>query len=655
VAISPHAILTRAVRLHQTGQLTAAAALYGEVLEVDPRNANALHLLGILSREGGDHTRAAELYSEAIASDPNVAQFRLNRGVSLRALGRLNEALEDFRRAGQLDPKLAEAYHQEGNTLKQLGRFPEAISALRTAVQLAPALAPAWLNLGVASLEAHDNLEAIRAFREAITLEPTRPEAHNILGVALLAAGQTSSARLSFAEALRLNPNYAAAHDNLGRLGKSEGLLDDAILHFRAALAIRPEARSHSNLLLALNYTANFTPAEVLLEHRHWNQLYAAMLAPTGRATSQSPPSGRRLRIGYVSPDFTHHAVSYFFAPVLANHDRSKMEVFCYASVVTPDRITEHLQSLAEHWRDIARLDDETAAALICADEIDLLIDLAGHTAGNRLLLFARRPAPFQATWLGYPNTTGLDTIDYRLTDAVSDPQNETDAHYSEELVRLPATFSCYEPDLSAPLVNPLPAMAVGAVTFGSFNNFSKVSSEVIALWARLLRELPEARLLLKSRGLGDASVAERIRSAFASHGVAPERMILNGEELSVAEHLRLYHSVDIALDPFPYNGTTTTCEALWMGVPVVTLAGHTHAARVGTSLLTHLGLSEWIATSQENYVAVATAAASDPSRLANLRGTLRDRMRRSPLCDAVQFTRQLEDAFARMVGSNQV
>jgi predicted O-linked N-acetylglucosamine transferase (SPINDLY family) len=287
---------------------------------------------------------------------------------------------------------------------------------------------------------------------------------------------------------------------------------------------------------------------------------------------------------------------------------------------------------------------------LIRRDELDLLVDLAGHTAHHRLLVFARRPAPVQATWIGYPNTTGLDAVDYRLTDAVSDPVGDTERYHAEKLVRLPTTFSVYRPDDDAPPGNALPAAAPGAVTFGCFNNFAKATPRVLALWARLLRALPDSRLLLKSRGLGDAAVATRIRQTFADAGVAPERIALDGRELSVRAHLELYHGVDVALDPFPYNGTTTTCEALWMGVPVVTLAGRVHAARVGASLLTHTGLADWIADDEDAYLRLATTAAQDLPRLADLRRTLRERMRTSPLCDAPAFTRGLETAFAAMI-----
>ena len=653
----PHSLpasLTRALEFHRAGQLAAAATLYREILQADPHQANALNLLGLITRDEGNPAGALELFSRAIAADPATASFRLNRGLNLRFLGRLEEALEDFRQARQLDPTLVEAHHQEGNTLKQLGRFPEAIAALRQTVHLAPTLAPAWLNLGVAYLENHDRTEAIRAFQQAITLEPTRPEAHNILGVALLASGQLSSARAAFAEALRLNPVFAPAHDNLGRLCKSEGLLADAILHFRAALAVKPDPGAHSNLLLALNYLPSLSSTEIFAEHRRWNQRYAAPVEIIGGPASpraangpdtSAAPAARRLRIGYVSPDFCHHAVSYFIAPVLAAHDRARVEIFCYSNVPTPDRVTERLRGLAEHWSDIARMTDDAAAARIRADKIDLLIDLAGHTAGHSLLLFARRPAPVQATWIGYPNTTGLDAIDCRITDAICDPPGEADSCHSEKLVRLPANFSCYESDPNAPDVNSLPAQESGVVTFGCFNNFAKVTPEVVALWARLLTELPKARLLLKSRGLGDPAVAARLRTTFANAGVGADRVVLNGEELSVAKHLSLYHGVDIGLDPFPYNGTTTTCEALWMGVPVLTLAGRSHAARVGASLLTHVGLGNWIAQSPDAYVALAVAAARDVESLARLRNELRERMRSSPLCDAPRFTRNFEAA----------
>lgn len=615
----------------------------------EPALVNALRL-----HQAGRLAEAVTHYEAFLRQQPERADILCHLGLALRGLGRDAAALTALEAARLKDPSLAEAHHQAGNLLKRLGRWPEAVAALRTATQLAPENAAAWLNLGVACLDSERNDEAVTAFERALALEPSRPEAHNILGVALTAVGRLRDAQTSLLRALTLRPRYGAAHNNLARLYKAQGLLPEAITEYRAALATEPNPRTHSNLLFALNFVAGLDPQEVFAEHRRWNSQYAAPLAspdrpPNGVPAEGRPALSRRLRIGYVSPDFAHHAVAYFIGPVLRAHDRTRAEVFCYASVATPDRYTEKLQSVAEHWRDIARLDDERAAEVIRADQIDLLIDLAGHTANHRLGVFARRPAPVQATWIGYPNTTGLDAIDYRITDAISDPVGETEHLHSEKLVRLPTTFSCYGPDEQAPSVNALPCTTPGAVTFGCFNNFAKISPPVIATWAQILRELPASRLLLKSRGLDDESVLSRVRAAFSDAGVAPGRISFNGQELSVAAHLKLYNGVDIALDPFPYNGTTTTCEALWMGVPVVTLAGRVHAARVGASLLTHVGLPEWIAPSTTEYVQRAVAAAQDLNTLSHLRETLRERLRASPLCDAPAFIRGFERACAAM------
>jgi protein O-GlcNAc transferase len=573
----------------------------------------------------------------------------LARGAALRAEGRPEEAIAAFQAAIELNPELAEAHHQLGNVLKGLRRYPEAAASLRIAARLAPADAVIWLNLGVASLELHRLDEAVTCFRRAIRLEPARPEAHNILGHALLTQGRCTPARRCLEEALRLRPGYPAAHDNLGRVLKAQGRAAEAIAQHRAALAGSPRPETHSNLLYSLNFPAGLSRQEIADEHRRWAALHAAPLAALAPPAAPEPGASRRLRLGYVSPDFVHHAVSYFFEPVLASRDAAGFEVFCYSDAPVADEVTQRLRSQADQWRDIAGLSDERVAALIRADRIDILVDLAGHTARNRLLVFARRPAPVQATWLGYPNTTGLPEIDFRVTEAVSDPLGLTEAWHTEELVRLDGPFSCYAPPAESPPVGPLPALAAGHVTFGCFNNLAKLTPPTVALWAEVLREMPQARLMLKSRGLADLETAAGLRDEFAGQGVDPARLELSGAELSVARHLGLYHQVDVALDTFPYNGTTTTCEALWMGVPVVTLAGDAHVSRVGASLLTHLNLPEGIANTPGEYVDRCRSLAGDLPLLAALRAGLRDRMRASPLCDGPGFTRKLEDAFRTM------
>jgi protein O-GlcNAc transferase len=581
-------------------------------------------------------------------------QEKFAAALQLRRTGKIEDAIRLLREVVAAEPMAVEAHHQLGNALKSLGRFAEALGPLQEAVRLAPRDAAVQLNLGVANFELHRSEPAIACFRRALELEPGRPEAHNILGNALFTQGRLSEAQHCFEEALRLRANYAPAHDNLGRLFRAQGRLPEAVASFRAALAQQARPATHSNLLLALNYLSGISPDEVFAEHRCWAEMYAEPLRPPAENRRPAALAKRRLRVGYVSPDFSHHAVAYFFEPAFVTHDRASFEVFCYSNVLIPDEVTARLRAAAEHWRDIAALDDERAAETIRRDELDILIDLAGHTARNRLLVFARKPAPIQMTWLGYPNTTGLSAIDYRVTDHLADPPGPADARHSEKLLRLPGPFSCYLPPRDAPDVAPPPsAAATAGVTFGCFNNFAKVTPDAIAVWARLLAAVRGSRIFLKSRGLDDADTAARVRAQFSSAGVAPERVELDGRELSVAAHLALYARVDVALDTFPYNGATTTCEALWMGVPVVTLAGETHAARVGVSLLTHLGVTEWIATTPDEYVTIARTLAGDAPRLAALRTQLRERFRGSALCDAVGFTRSLEKAYVAAAGNS--
>jgi len=598
------------------------------------------------------HGRPAHVISEhglEARATPEYDLAHLTRARTLRNEGRLEEALAELRQAAALHPGWAEAHHQLGNALKGLGAYAEAAASLRTAARLDPVQAAIWLNLGVCCLELGHLSQAEECFRQALALEPYRPEARNILGHALLLRGRCAEAARELKRALELRPGYPAAHDNLGRVLKAQGRAAEALAHHAAALRTQPRAATHSNLLYTLNFIPGLDPAEVAAEHGRWASVHAGGAPPAARPAGHDFSPQRRLRVGYVSPDLVRHAVSYFFEPVLARHDRGQIESICYSDTRMPDGVTERLRRQAGEWRETSRLTDAQLEAQIRRDRVDILVDLAGHTARNRLPVFARRPAPVQVTWLGYPNTTGLGAIDYRLTEVLCDPPGQTEAWHSEKLFRLPRTFSCYRPPAESPAVGPLPAPSAGKVTFACFNNFAKVSPGTIRRWARILREVPAAVLLLKSRGLGDPATAMAVRAQFVGQGVPGERIEFNGEELSVARHLSLYHRVDIALDTDPYNGTTTTCEALWMGVPVITLAGRTHASRVGASLLSHVGFSEGIAQTEEGYVAAAGALAADLPRLAALRRELRERMRASALCDEAGFVRDLESGFRRM------
>jgi predicted O-linked N-acetylglucosamine transferase (SPINDLY family) len=644
--MNPTALLEEGLALHRAGQLENAAAVYRRLLQRWPKHPDALHLLGLVEQTGGNHEEAVKLFARAAKANPKFSKAPLQRGFSLNALGQHEAAAAAFKAAIAAQPNLAEAHHQLGNTLRTLHRLPQALASLREATRLSPTDVLFWLSRGLACMDGGQLDEAVESFQHAVKLDAALPEAREILGQALLAQQRTDEARGHLQEALRLRPNYAAAHHDLGRLCAEEGLLAEAVGHYRNALAAKLAPETQTNLVFLLNYLPATDPEKHFAEHRRWSEWFEKPLRPAWRPHVNDPMPERGLRIGYVSPDFRDHPVTLFFEQILKLHHRENFETFCYANVKTPDAVTGRLRGLAGQWRDIYGWEPEKAAELIRQDGIDILVDLAGHTTDTGLLVFAHKPAPVQVTWIGYPNTTGLEAMDYRLTDAISDPPGQTEQWHTEQLIRLPKTFSCYCAPAESPAVGPLPALAKGHVTFGSFNNFRKVSAPTIEVWARLLREMPDARLLLKSQGLGNPKTAGRLRDQFARAGVGAERIELHSAQLSKEQHMGLYNQVDVGLDPFPYNGTTTTCDALWMGVPVVTLAGRTHVARVGLSLVSHLGFPEWGVQTPDAYVAKCRELTSDLPALARLRLRLREQLRQSPICDAPQFVSHLEAAF---------
>jgi predicted O-linked N-acetylglucosamine transferase (SPINDLY family) len=436
-------------------------------------------------------------------------------------------------------------------------------------------------------------------------------------------------------------------HGNLAIALHMQGRVRESLEHHRREMEVNPgSSLHHSNYLYCLNFDPDCGPQTIFDEHRAWAARHADPLtaAAVPHAPDRSPD--RRLRIGYVSPHFRDHAVNFFTEPILASHDHTQFEVFCYSDVARADDTTRRLQGYADHWRPIHGQGHEQVSRLIRADQIDILVDLTGHIGENRMPVFARKPAPVQVTYIGYQNTTGMLAMDYRLTDAYADPPGQTEPWHTERLERLPQTFFVYQPNALAPEVGPLPALARGYVTFGSFNNFAKVTPEVLKTWAEILTRVPASRLVV----LADMqpSLAGHLREAFAAHGIAAERLELVNR-LPRPKYLELIAGVDVALDPFPFNGHTTTCDCLWQGVPVVTLSGQTYVSRFGGSGLKTLGLSKLIAASREHYQEIALALAGDLSRLAKLRAALRERMAASPLLDFAGFTRNLEAAYRRM------
>jgi predicted O-linked N-acetylglucosamine transferase (SPINDLY family) len=477
----------------------------------------------------------------------------------------------------------------------------------------------------------------------------SRPETAALVAEA---RGLRMAARLEEAEpmlllALQNDPRSADALTELGVTLVYQWRLAEGLACFRRALVFDPgHVKARSSLLFALNYSDRLTSGEIYRQSRKYERAQRRHI-PAPATTFANPPDPERpLRVGYLSGDFYRHSVSFFFEPLLKNHDGAKFQTVCYSSVQQPDETTARLKESTSLWRECSELGDGELAERVRGDGIDILVDLAGHTGAKvRLPALLQKPAPLQVSWLGYPNSTGISSIDYRLTDADADPAGEGDRWYSERLVRLPDGFLCYQPPVDAPEPAPAPLLHNGFVTFGSFNILPKLSASTVALWAELLREVPDARLLLKCHPLGDQRTRERVLRLFARFGVDPRRLTLL-PVVPAQEHLALYREIDLALDPFPYNGTTTTCEALWMGVPVLTLTGDSHAGRVGTSLLKRVGLPELVARDTGEYLAIARSLAADRDRLSRYRGELRQMMAASPLCDGELFARNVEAAY---------
>lgn len=610
------ALLEKAIAHHGAGRLGEAEACYRALLKSDPRHAYANNNLAVLLRGQSRFEEAIDLYRHAIAASPDEAAFRSNLvGV-----------------------------------LTNLDRYAEALASARAAVALRPDYAEGWFNLGMTVNAMGDRDGAKLAYRRALLADPSLGEAYCNLADIHQASGDWHLAEQCYRAAIAAKPELPQPFANLGELLKSTGRVIDAIRLLREGVERHPAVPLlHSNLLFALHYTPLAPPEVIWRAHKRWNALHAQALLPERPLEIADRDPARRLRVGYVSPDFCAHPVSRFFEPLLYAHDASQVEIFCYAISSRQDDVTARIRTRSDHWASLESLSDEAAAAQVMRDRIDILVDLTGHTAGSRPLLFARKPAPVQVTWLGYPDTTGMPAIDYRFTDAIADPPGLTDRWHSETLVRLPHGFLAYQPSTNIPPTSAPPSAARGFITFGSFNNLAKVTDETIALWCKVLKRVPDSRMLLKGGALGDPATRGRFRDLFALGGIDPSRVELDAAIVPSDDHFKAYGRMDIALDSMPYNGTTTTCEALWMGVPVIALLGDHHVARVSASILAHSGLGELIADSSEDFVERAVTLAADPDRLATYRRDLRSRMRAAPIMDHARFARDVEDAYRVM------
>lgn len=678
----------------QKGDAKGALALIGKALKVSPGNPDILEAKGQVALAQKNWQTAIEAYRACLAADPKRAGSWYNLGVALQRRDELVEAENAYEKALGLAPASPEALNNLANLKRQRGDFAAAIALYRRALGLDPKQTLFKNNLLAAlrrqaddAFEAQQHSQARDAYLEALKVDasdlasrfnlgkcylrlgrpdlaaksfervlehhPERNDARQNLGHSLKRLGLPSEAAAQFREALRQEPGNPHLLANLAGAEIDLGDCESALAQFKQALEVDPaDLDIRSNQLLTLNYLENVDESTILEAHRLYGSQLEGEIVPRERAKGKKPRTP--LRVGLVSADLRRHSVACFLESWLPHLDANRIQLFAYFNHYQSDAVSERLQACCKGWREIIDLTDDEVADQIQADEISVLIDLSGHSGGNRLPVFARRPASRQVTWLGYPNTTGLNTIDYRLTDSFIDAPGETDQAHTEKLVRLPGPFSCYAPPAAAPPVQPPPSQRQSYVTFGSFNNLAKITPTVLNTWGRILQSVPDSRLLLKTRVLADPVVQARIRQVLAGLGIAGERLVLQARDNETADHLARYQDVDIALDPFPYNGVTTTCEALWCGVSVIALAGGNHRSRVCASFLEAMDLKELVADSPAAYVQIAATLAEDPERLASLREGMRDRMAGSPLMDGPAFAESFATAMEKIAAEGE-
>jgi len=669
-----------ALQDHQAGRLQEAEQRYRQILAQQPDHVGAIHYLGVLSHQQGRNDAAIDLIRRAIALSPGTPEAHNNLGLALKANGQLNESIAAYQQALALRPNYASALYNLGIALQSNGQIDQAITAYRQTIALMPDNANACYNLGDILREKGQLHEAIAAFRQAITINPCFADAHRKLGIALQGIGNPNDAIACYRQAVALNPQDAAAYSNLGTLLADSGDLDESIAALDQALALSPNSpqilsnlaaalsdrgqldeaiatlrrsiaaapdqentEAFTNLLFALYHHPDSDSIALLTETRDWatRQRVLSIQGPLDRNTK----AGRKLRVGYLSPFFYKCSDAHFIIPLLSNHDRTRFEIYCYSATVHNDPFTEQLKPCADHWTDILQMKIDEASALIRKQEIDVLVTMSSP-ADRCKQIVASRVAPVQVVWMTFAScTTGLATVDYRISDSYIDPIETDETSYSEKTIRLPETAWCYDPLVDSALAMPLASPNRGEFTFGSLNRFCKINPPVLATWADILKAVPHSRMeILAVAGSARGDLLDK----FQRLGIAPSRITFV-DRRSREEYLRQYQSIDVMLDTFPYSGHTTAFDSLWMGVPVVTLLGETCVGRVAASALQNLGLSELIGRTPKDYVRIAVDLANDPSRLKQLHATLRERMQSSALMDAPKFARNMEAAYRRI------
>jgi predicted O-linked N-acetylglucosamine transferase (SPINDLY family) len=642
-------LIAAAVEHHRAGRFAEAARLYRACLVVVPEQADAAHLLGLAFNQQGMAAAGVPWIARALALAGPAAPFEVSLGMTLFAAGRVDAAAAAFERALALAPDNVEAMSGLASARRGQGRLDEAIAGFEAVLRRQPGHGVARYNLANA-LQAADRVdEAIAAYELAAAALPGRAEVLNNHGVALKTLGRLAESIAVLDRAAAMAPGNGETFNNLGIALQLQGRQEEAISAFRRSVDLRPDfAAAHSNLIFALHYDADTGENALFAECRRWSMRHGAATRRLARPHGPARDPEKRLRIGYLSADFRDGPIANNILGLYQHHDRARFELLSYAQLGRQDAVTRRFRDQSDVWRPINALDDAAVAEQVRADGVDVLVSVAGHTAGNRLGPCAAHPAPVQVSFADL-GTSGLDEIDWWLTDERVHPEGAVSEQFTERLWRLPLVMM-FVPRPDAPDVAPPPSGETGIVTFGSCNNPAKIGAATVRLWARVLRAVPNSRLLLKYLNIcEDPGLQARYRGLFASEGIAAERLVFAPGTPPGRQHLDVLGRIDVALDPFPFNGCNTTFEALWMGVPVVTLAGRRWLGRMGTTFLGVVGLGELVAATEDAYVAIAAGLAADHGRLARLRATLRPRVAASPLCDSAAYTRSFEDAFRAM------
>ncbi len=640
-----------------------AANWYKQVIANAPTNAKALCGYGISLVNCGHIPEGLDALKQAISIDPANHILYFNYGFLLHKTGKSEEAKAAFEQALNIKPGCVDALYGLGNIYTDYGMMKKAREYFRKATELEPNYYAPYSAIGFTWLNEHIS-KAIEFYKHALSINPYADDVLMRLGEAQQRIGEIEEANKSHRNAININPRNPAHYFSYSNLLISEGLITDAIKCCQKCLELDSQHhRAYSNLLMSLHYVNTISPQEIFNLHKDYAKFYCPKLDTKNTFNNIAPDPEKKLRIGFVSADFRRHSVSYFLLPLLKELENYNIEVIGYSNVRTPDDMTEQIRKHCGNWQNICGVSDEQAAEIISEDRIDILIDIAGHTADGRMLLFGKKPAPVAVTWLGYPDTTGLSAIDYRFIDKLTDPvkeltvkrQDGTESSFtpdqlcSEKLIRLDDCFLTYEPPQDTPEVSPPPFEKNGYITFGSFNNLAKLSDQTIQLWAGILTKMPESKLILKSRGLDDEFLKDLVIKRFAHFQIPAQQLEFSGFALTNQQHMQMYNSIDIALDTTPYNGTTTTCEALWMGVPVVTFPGSTHASRVGLSLLTAAGHSGLITKTPEEFVNTALKLAKSPEQLRSFRSNSRQHLAKSILMNHKGFARNFFNALRQI------